>query len=195
MSWEIKLLPKRFFCKLAKWWDLFNKSFAGNQEPLAGKWRQTPGKVSRNQRQGLGMQDHYLPTNSHSKSRRCVKSGLQIHALEDPRKQTRQIFCNLPVCVRTVGPHMGLSTKPKQTSCIKWTWWPRRPRKGSAPSSAQWPWLPSTQAPAKQMWRQERAFFFSFIPDRVLAANWRLVHMYALQALIVPTKVGGGGAR
>ncbi len=77
MSWEIKLLPKRFFWKLAKWWDLFNKSFAGNQEPLAGKWKQTPGKVSRNQRQGLGMQDHYLATTSHSKSRRCVKSGLQ----------------------------------------------------------------------------------------------------------------------
>ena len=72
---------------------------------------------------------------------------------------TGQILCNLPVCVRTVGPHMGLSTKPNQTSCIKWTWWPRRPRKGSAPSSAQWPWPPSTQAPAKQMWRQERAFF------------------------------------
>ena len=33
------------------------------------------------------MQDHF-PTNNHSKSQRCVKPGLQIHAIDDPRKQT-----------------------------------------------------------------------------------------------------------
>ena len=56
-------------------------------QPRTSGKKQTTGNMLRNQRQGLGMQDHF-PTNNHSKSRRCVKPGLQIHAIDDPRKQT-----------------------------------------------------------------------------------------------------------
>ena len=80
-----EIAAEKIFLKISQMVRSFQQVICW-QPRTSGK-KQTPGKVFGNQRQGLGMQEH-LPTNSHSKSQRSVKSGLLIHAMEDPRKQT-----------------------------------------------------------------------------------------------------------